>query len=126
MSAFIVSTDCMDRVVDAIKKFHRGAFDGLAVDAAEFGTQIGRKLYDLNVEAVNCRYGEAVEPPCYHYSPTSPEKIVAYKAIRCLLYQCSEGDIDERPLFKELARFSDQLAHKIAWEHPQWENAPWD
>lgn len=132
MSSFIVSKECMDRVVTVICRRNQygqiiRTFDGLDTAAANAATEIGRRLYSLNIEAVYQRYPDTQDNPDAMPGPIrdgrsealrlrdtykapalsrspfcAPETMVAgVKAMQCLAYQCAEGDVPERPLFKE-------------------------
>lgn len=56
---------------------------------------------------------------------TKAERIDCYKAISCLLYQCSEGNVPETSLFGELAKLRNDLAGIIVCGLPEYEAAPW-
>lgn len=49
----------------------------------------------------------------------------ALKSLRCWLYQCSEGNVPEQPLFKALERYAGDLAFHIVAELPGWNAAEW-
>ena len=69
-------------------------------------------MFQLNLDAVRCRYPN--EPDEHLPGPTGPKGYTyrnggipksVTEAIRCYetwAYQCAEGDIWERPLFREL------------------------
>lgn len=127
MSAFIVSDGTMDRVVAAVLMIRRKTtFDGLPA-TPENATKIGRRLYVLNSAAVGQRYDEnEIEGAGYTYRPIDRGEPAFYKAVRSLLYQCSEGDVPERELFKDLERLSEQLAARYIKATKVYESAPWD
>lgn len=123
MSAFIVSTNCMDRVVETILQRHPTATSQfLGLNANE----IGAKLYAMNKAAVDYRYSEDSVVPEYIYHRCLDGEIARYKAIQCYLYQCSEGRIDETLLFKEIEAIAAGLAETIIGRLPQYEAAGWD
>lgn len=120
MSAFIVSEACMHRCVKAM----------LPDEAScEEGDELGRKLFAMNQRAVQARYGvrkdgyDAV--PEYRYVSVIPDRYAALKALCSLKYQCSEGDVPEEPLYKELSEAVSELALKIAMSAPEYERAAW-
>ncbi len=106
MSAFIVSKPTMDQAVMAIR-----ASSVTPIDL----TALGRKLYAMNLAAVLYRYDDCTRDnlpgPCdisdifeqYEFTDTDEEPdwevdpgVDPLKlALRCLRYQCSEGDIPE-------------------------------
>jgi hypothetical protein len=114
MSAFIVSAETMHRVVQA-------------VGDTEAPTALGRALFDMNRRAVLARYpGDedyAAVPP-YQWVPRKMSAIEAFKAIECLLYQCSEGNVPDEPLFATLVAARDRLG--VSWNTRGVQSAPWD
>jgi hypothetical protein len=128
MSAFIVDGKTIDRIVTFIID-NRREFNGLTTSTVRpegVGTVIGQQLYRLNTDAVNQRYTENDPGPRYHFKPVGKlSDIQAYKSISCFLYQCSEGDVPERPLFKELSELHDDLAHRIVGSTAPYDRAEW-
>ena len=140
MSAFIVSKETMDRVVSAIDK-HRGQdFGGIHLVDSASCDRLGRKLYAMNLDAVIQRYpGDTKDTApgpidiadihgAYKWKMSLPahHAAVGYKAISSLLYQCSEGNVPERPLYKALDALYDSLAHRIASDSKTVQRAIWD
>jgi hypothetical protein len=78
-------------------------------DLAELGTE----LHELNVRAVNQRYDED-NHETYSYKREIPTSDMhALKSMDCLIYQMSEGDVPETPLYLALFAASRELAHSI-------------
>jgi hypothetical protein len=135
MSAFIVDGKTIDRIVSFLLDNVR-EFNGIGISytsqvpwAQGVGTQIGQQLYRLNTDAVNSRYREGEESPGtrYHYTAVGRlSDIQAYKSIKCFLYQCSEGDVPERPLFIELSKVHGDLAHRIVCATARYDRAEWE
>jgi len=125
MSAFIVSRDCITRIVDAISK----CLDKKDIEDI-FGTAhkdtIGYQLWKMNYEAVNQRYKETDTAPDYVF-PESPfcSEMQSYKSLRCYLYQCSEGDVPDSLLYKKLDSFSDKLGSSAASSTAEYSKADW-
>src|SRR5258708_25803522 len=128
MSAFIVSDGTMDLVVSAILKVHeRGAWEGILTASPTAGDEIGAKLYAMNHEAVRQRYDEREPFEPYSWQPAGYRQPVRwYKAIQCLRYQCSEGDVPETPLYAALTDLERHIAGNIVAQMPADEAAPWD
>jgi hypothetical protein len=147
MSAFIVNKNTMTKVVLAIlqntDEFHGtlthrrqivdDPLDELQLKAS---MEIGGKLYAMNEAAVGTRYPNAVkrnepgikapvfamtDPDRAHY----PTPMEMFAAIRCLLYQCHEGEVPKRALYKELNAVAGELAQRIVQDLPEYERAPW-
>ena len=125
MSAFIVSRDCITRIVDAIST----CLDKKDIEDI-FGTAhkdtIGYQLWKMNYEAVNQRYKETDTAPDYVF-PESPfcSEMQSYKSLRCYLYQCSEGDVPDSLLYKKLDSFSDKLGSSAASSTAEYVQADW-
>jgi hypothetical protein len=129
MSAFIVSDETMQRAVEGIRLSGMSDFLGYFTDTQ--GEEIGQILFDLNAEAVHQRYPQH-EPkfPVYRhcFPPRSGRraKIEGYKALCCVRYQCSEGDLPRRPEYQALCEVIALLAAEIVSELPEYQAAPWD
>lgn len=129
MSAFIVEPDTMHAAVQGFVTAER-AF-GRNADP----TDIGRQLYRLNYDAIHARYPDTVDHPenvpgvpvevdGYRWSPrTHYTKCAMYKALRCLKYQCSEGDVPEEPLYEKLVQAIDVLGYEIISDLPDFKRA---
>ena len=138
MSAFLVNTTVMAKVVTAIL-LNFDTFDGESTcrtamlasptDAQkEAGTKIGQKLFLMNRRALCARYGlgDHVRVPEFIFEKWADASPVSqFKAISCLIYQCSEGEVPNGPLFGELNRAAGQLAQAIVQELPEYEQASW-
>ena len=84
-------------------------------------------LHQLNVDAVNQRYRSDDES---EYSPwlsafRTPAAMHAYKSAQCLLYQCSEGNVPDHPLYKALAEMKNRMAEAVIYGMPDYETAKW-
>jgi hypothetical protein len=134
MSAYIVSDDTINTVVIGISEhlnnmselYRRRNYPLLSQDRET----LGQALFALNVEAVNQRYGEGAaeefRPLDYRFRPHPWSRpIVLYKCLRCLMYQCSEGNVPESPLFKELEAFRGDLADTIVCGLKAYNDAAW-
>lgn len=155
MSAFVVSDDCMKRVVLAICARNRYGqivprFDGIHTQDENAATEIGRRLFTLNIEAVFQRYPDTQDKPENMPGPVDssgkstalkdaarfvgPRRLTTYatetlvdsvKAMRCLGYQCAEGDIPETKLYRELREAIGAVACEIVDRMPAYEKASW-
>jgi hypothetical protein len=84
-------------------------------------------MWELNQLALGYRYGDEKQEVIYKFVPVSCTPIEAYKALRCWLYQCCEGDIpSESKLYKF---FEDvvgkRLAEAIIMRTPEYDKAEW-
>lgn len=136
MSAFMVSTDCMNRVitglwqnVDFRDNYHK-LFEKLK--SREDFFDLSKRLYLLNQAALMQRYDDKpdssyVQIPKFEWklaAMVSP--ISCLKAIHCLSYQCAEGNVPEEPLYKWLENVGHALADQIVSKTKEYDEAGWD
>lgn len=92
-------------------------------------TELGEMLYRLNLAVVEDRYVEyATGTMCdldYQFHSVIVSKVQVIKSLSCWLYQCSEGTIDEDPLFKIMEKYKSDLAMDFVRALPEWETANW-
>ena len=139
MSAFMVNTNVMAKVVTAIlqntnqfstiQTFRGRLVDNPLTDAQRAaGTQIGRKLFLMNRKALRARYGhgEHLRVPEYVFEKWADATTVEqFAAMRCLLCQCCEGRVPHSRLYGELNHAAGELAQRIVQDLPGYLNAPW-
>lgn len=145
MSAFFVNDECLTKCVTAALLYADrfgdvetnngiGRSTPIGDLEREAGNRIGRALRQMNIDALKARYGNRLEPdeldPSYEfraYAKASPVEM--HKAIRCLRYQCAEGDVpDTNPLFNELERvlaLIEQSEGRKIDETAEYERASW-
>lgn len=141
MSASVISKPTMDRVISALLR------SGPAVDVrtevmpeeTDPGA-IGRILYKMNLDAVMQRYPDVEGPhdapgpidvsgmhDLYIFDPrASDDPVDNLKALSCYVYQCSEGDVMERDLYRKLCAFRSEMAANITYESKAYREASWD
>ena len=136
MSAFMVSNGTMDKVLEGIYTLAAEGYlsplrlEDKTYDPKDFDslTILGNDLFAMNAEAINHRYEAAGAFEEYEFSfqfrPTV--HVRCYKALQCLIYQCSEGDVPDTELYKLMERVSSAMASRIIREHSAYEDAPWD
>jgi len=138
MSAFMVNTNVMAKVVTAIL-LNLDTFDGestcrVALLAAptdaqkEAGSKIGKRLFLLNRRALRARYrcSDHLGVPEFvfeRWAAATPGQ--QFKAMSCLLYQCHEGKVHESRLYDELNHAAGELAQRIVQDLPEYEKASW-
>ena len=135
MSAYIVSDETIDAIVNHYRHDHRSndMRGWLAMYTNEmtacgpgpgndFWAMLGSKLRAMNERAIISRYGEEslnmmtgadVYVP-YVYSNTTPRPLhQGYGALQCYLYQCSEGSVPEENLYNELDGELNSMARQL-------------
>ena len=149
MSSFMVTGTHINHVIAGLRMLpNADDLFGGKVTTKRGAAALGRKLWQMNADAVNARYRENNDAPWFNYVelPTDAsraEQLERHKAIRCLIYQCAEGSVPETELFKSLVSACDALAltiyagiygktkvtadraNKILADLPDWESAPW-
>lgn len=138
MSSFLVSNLCINRAVQGIvSELSRTAY-GWPREFQEIATQyrdekcmidckkLGDAFFKLNIYALNVRYeGKEIHCPSFTYVPLKENKLAFFKAIECLIYQCSEGDTTELPLFRLLEYARDKIARTICHDLPNYDRIEW-
>ena len=124
MSAFIVDKETIDKIISTISK-NNYLRDLYSLGSYEQNTEFGKKLFKMNYEAVNQRYNENNQLEDYNYSYQNCSKVEAYKSAQCLRYQCSEGNVSEWTLYKELNNIINRLASEIISSLQEYEKANW-
>jgi hypothetical protein len=136
MSAFIVSDKTINRIVSFLNADARNNSGcgfkkmGYALDQSEELERLARDLHLMNCDAVDDRYGKgtaAGDVPvafAFHWE-NGVSRLAILKHAKCLRYQCSEGNIPERPLYNALELFIESLSDDIISDLPEYENAKW-
>lgn len=140
MSAFIVNDDTINGLLAYIAA---DAADSRSYKRApqvlqEAGFRLDRKglaglaseLHRLNVYGVDARYGEGqgremTGRPFKYRQVANPGPVQAVKSLQCLIYQCAEGDVPERPLFKVLEQLERAILATIVERLPEYSKAAW-
>lgn len=140
MSSFLVSDSCINKIVsylnrraDRFQWAFRNA-DGIDLSNSDDLAKLAGQLFQLNCDALDARYGRGTaardtegRPAEFPFQFTPTTSVAALKAIQCWSYQCSEGDIDQRPLFRVMQDVRLALAEDIVKEYAakDYEVAAW-
>lgn len=99
--------------------------DSGRVEAAALAVEMHR----LNCYAVDQRYGNGDEISLFRFDRsalTFPcSEVQLYKYAECWLYQCAEGDADQKPLFEIVKRIKHSLASNLIRRMPEYNAAKW-
>lgn len=148
MSAYIVDDKTINLIVAALKTANQNGgwnkpYCSPKNEALQFESpaEFGRTLYGMNLNAVEQRYPDTVgnpdrlPGPCdedgkhtpYKFQSVIPPQPVQFlKFLSCLMYQCSEGDVDELPLYKALREYESILALHIVQNSKAYDEAKWE
>jgi hypothetical protein len=131
MSAFIVEDKTINRVITYIKQecyrdpfFHRRFLEGNGYCGS--WDELAQAMYDLNKEAVDYRYKEENVQRKVRYSELYGSLYQALKSLDCFLYQCAEGKVPEKPLYKRLEFVQRHLLRQIVSSSQAYDEAEWD
>jgi hypothetical protein len=153
MSCFIVENKTINRIINfcfwehdnILKSEIRRELKKIGVDlwgkwddseTDKLLKEFGEELLKLNLMAYYSRYGhleevkkdikETVEGYKFEEIELKDRQYLqVLKSLHCFLYQCSEGDIPETPLFKCIEKISQLLAENIINKLPDYEKAAW-
>ena len=94
--------------------------------------RLAAAMHALNVAAVRHRYPDKAEADLFPPQPYTYRQIVgqivpvaAFKSLQCWLYQCSEGECKQTPLFKAFEAVAASLAVKVVMALPEYNALPW-
>lgn len=132
MSAFLVGHACIDRIINGLRQHsvaqhHEFRDLKLNLEMHEDATKFGRMLLRMNWAGLRARYGDKPERIDYVFvKRETPISVAdAYKAMRCLIYQCSEGAVPESKLFKQVGRLGAALCEVYVSSLPEYNAASW-
>jgi len=139
MSAYMVADATINRVVPclALEVFRNAWFKAkveqtLGIDTAKsnWGAELGKAMFKLNIAGVNARYGQGKAKQFrkldYRYTAEYSPKVQVFKSLRCWLYQCTEGDVYKRPFYQAFdSLIADYLMRQIIADLPEYQNAEW-
>jgi hypothetical protein len=139
MSAFMVKDETINRVVtwlahavitsDWLNKKVESSIH-LDTTSPNWKEELGRAMFQLNIEGVNERYGEGEAGKFrklnYYYTPAYCSKIQVLKSMQCWHYQCMEGEVPKKPLYQ----FFDTVIRHYLMEDiisrlPEYDRAEW-
>ena len=139
MSAYVVNDVTINRVISFLyMKAQGGEYwptrwltdQGYDMRNDEVCEQLATDMFALNVRAVDERYGQGeaaqFRPLDYAFRfAIAVNEAWAYKALRCWLYQCTEGTAPESDLYQLMDKLSRRIAANIVNHSAAYEAAPW-
>lgn len=129
MSSFICSNDTINKVLAAM------FLDQWPTDLQRY--QMGKRLAEMNDNAYAYRYkvnsGSAAFSDKHHFLSMHDVQmgngkvlIPIIKSMECYLYQCSEGNIPESSLYKEVKAKLNELREAYIQSTQEYKSAPWE
>ena len=95
---------------------------------------LGKKLLRMNIDATEQRYTQPYLTPKEKKKAIKDFKFVNLghikpiqflKSLNCFTYQCSEGNVPNRYIFKELTKLELDMAASICYNLPEYDQAIW-
>lgn len=133
MSAFLVSAKTIDRIVSGLRYQSRDCKHYIESKLNPLGLSLkgehtlGSAILQLNQLALKVRYGDELVEHAYKYNPNNAAGVLeAIKSFDCLIYQCSEGDVVNSPLYKVLVDLKNELTGYYVRRLPDYDKASWD
>ena len=137
MSAYVVDDKTVNRILSFIEYgeagvegngFLRNVLTRHHINVLDLA-KLGKKMRRMNEDAVRQRYEKSTDmipdfPFEFSLTPT-PSPIQMLKSLGCYLYQCSEGNIPRRQLFRALRQAEHDLAYGIVVNLPEYDTADW-
>ena len=141
MSSYVVNDETISKVVSYLfanangpspavgwkhTKLYKMGFD---VFTPKTCAELAHKMFDLNVFAVNSRYGKGDAKKFrlldfkYQFVPASLIEVI--KALKAWLYQCTEGNVPDLALFKAMEEVLCLLCIEFVEQTEEYEVAPW-
>ena len=137
MSAFIVDKKTIDRVLTFLNRMRSSNTLGATIvksvlrehktkiETDEDLTFMGNALLLMNKQAVDYRYSRISLIQEYKYEVAESSNVQVLKSMKCLKYQCTEGDIDKLKLYKFLQDLEKALMVIIIDSIPEYNEAEW-
>ena len=129
MSAFKCSDKHMQYIANGLYSFdmlEKGSRDEESVK------NMVNRWIDLNIQALKERYGDSEDMyKGYKYINQinvilDLNKVQLIKALQCLHYQCSEGNVPDSKGYKELEEVTQEVVMSIIYSMPEYEEAEWE
>lgn len=120
MSSYIVPNETINRIL---------SIESLTPLGTTKLTRMGRKFLKMNTKAVNQKYASNTDKShdfdTYTFQRVHTSIEQAFYSLSCLIYQCSEGTIPKSKTYKELVKFRNELANRIATREAEKAGAKW-
>jgi hypothetical protein len=135
MSCFVMNENRIASLAAEIVKRHRS--DLLTDDQdVEYGKeQLADAMLATIIDAFRQRYDmktllvddlDCIDLDTRNWQPLEAfSEVQFFKSLQCFLYQCCEGNVDERPLYKALSAIIGLLAPFINEDSAEYDAAVW-
>jgi len=135
MSAYIVDDATINKVVSYLYAHANGSWSidfqqtklhkiGYDLGSADSCRDMAQKMFDMNVAAVNARYGEG-EAEDFRFTFLPASQIEVIKALKTWKYQCTEGEMPNLALYQAMAEMHRLLCIDFVEQTEEYEAASW-
>ena len=144
MSAYMVEPETIQRIMEGMNYFRKDISHVpyrmpepeevrayMADQTPENIKALGQAMVTLNALSVGERYGKdqimafGVSLVFLPKPVDFPSRVEFFKSLRCYLHQSCEGNADQTALYKYLDKVSDEMAHTIVNDLPEYNKAQW-
>jgi hypothetical protein len=135
MSAYMVTSKTINRVLNFIAndrdctqyRTDLAHTFGHNLNIDEERAKLGAEMFELNREAVSQRYPNARQMVAgeYAFANDNCDMLQALASLECWLYQCTEGDVPQQPLYTAFKDIEHWLAKRIIHNLPGWRACQW-
>ena len=135
MSCFVMNENRIASLAHEIITRNKG--DLLVGEQSEtYGRErLADAMLAMNLDAFRQRYGmkalliddlDCIDLDTRRWHPLAAlSGVQFFKSLQCFLYQCCEGDVDGKPLYKTLTAIQHLLAPFINTDSPEYDAAEW-
>jgi hypothetical protein len=141
MSAYIVDDETINKIVSYLYAKANGPDPNIDWKHTKLGkmgydpksilscAELGKKMFALNVAAVNERYGEGeaekFRPLDFKYLFVAASQIEVIKALKAWKYQCTEGTVPDLALYKAMTEVHCLLCIDFVEQTEEYEIVEW-
>ena len=147
MSAFYVGTESLSMITDIISRYLVGGFNSFGFEFPNeiktlFEGESDKRIFDAlagtNLNALAQRYNVETAAEMYDgkdyedghdiWKPRNgvqPWHYQLLKSLQCYIYQCSEGNVPDSPIYKTIDKLTVKLAMFIACNQKEYKDAEW-
>ena len=138
MSAFMISEECMGNIINGLywthdfKNLYSGVYKEKNLFEEKDFESLAESLFLLNQSALIQRYpndkadSDYIQIPKFKWKDKTISIYQFLKSVQCLKYQCTEGDIPEKNLYKWLDELEKCLMSFIINRIPEYDKAKWN
>lgn len=148
MSAFYVGTESLSMLTDIISRYLVGGFNSFGFDfpreivtlfEGESDERIFSGLAGTNLDALEQRYSKETAAEMFdgkgyeeghdiwqaREDGIQPWHYQLFKSLNCYIYQCSEGNVPDSPIYKAMDELATRVGLFIARKQSEYEEAEW-